>query len=196
MKIYTKLVFLLFLVYEINLFPQIPNSEFENWVEGDSFTPEGWLTNNAPPTYTPLSRTTEAYMGSYAIQLGIGNSIIGPIPPYLVTSPFPVTEAYGSMMGYYQFFQNTSTEVLFIQTWFMDNGQLVGGGLIDIGSPTSTYTQFSINIEYGSGSFNDVPDSAYISPLRRYNSILLLRELMLMLMGLALVLRAMSKKSL
>ena len=64
-------------------------------------------------------------MGSYAVQLWISNSIIGPIPPYLVTSPFPVTEAYGSMMGYYQFFQNTSTEVLFIQTWFMDNGQLV-----------------------------------------------------------------------
>ena len=31
------------------------------------------------------------------------------------------------------------------------------------GSPTSTYTQFSFNIEYGSESFNVVPDSAYIS---------------------------------
>ena len=158
MKICTKLFLILFLIYGINIFSQIPNSGFESWT--DPFTPVDWWTNNAPPAYTPVSRTTVAYMGSYAVQLQMvyfGSLVV---PPLMQTNPFTVTEAHGSMMGYYQFYPNSSTEVLYIATWFMEDGQIIGAGAIDIGTGSSTYTPFNFDIYYSrSGA---VPDSAYI----------------------------------
>jgi hypothetical protein len=160
MKIWTKLFFILFLLTQINMFPQIPNSGFENWVGGDPTIPEGWITNNAAPAYTPILRTDVAYMDQYAVYLRMvyfGSLVI---PPFMQSIPFPVTEYHGSVMGYYQFYPFEDTEILYIAAWFMEGGQVVGAGGIDIGTPTSTYTAFNFPIEYISDSV--VPDSAYI----------------------------------
>ena len=73
---------------------------------------------------------------------------------------FPVSEYHGSVQGYYQFYPFEDTEVLYIAAWFLEGGQVVGAGVIDIGNPTSTYTAFNIPIEYIRDSV--VPDSAYI----------------------------------
>jgi len=160
MKIYTKVLFAIICTIQINLFSQIPNSGFENWVGGDPSIPEGWITNNASPAYTPVTRTDVAYMGSYAVQLRMvyfGSLVV---PPFMQSNAFPVSEYHGSIQGYYQFYPFEDTEVLYIAAWFSEGGQLVGAGVIDIGTPASTYTAFNIPIEYIGDSV--VPDSAYI----------------------------------
>jgi len=160
MKICTKLLPVVICFIQINLFSQIPNSGFENWVGGDPTTPEGWLTNNAPPAYTPITRTDVAYTGSYAVQLRM--VYFGPlvVPPYMQSVSFPVSEYHGSVQGYYQFYPFEDTEILYIAAWFMEGGQLVGAGGIDIGTAASSYTSFSFDIVYSRASM--VPDTAYI----------------------------------
>jgi hypothetical protein len=160
MKICAKLLFILILVLQINMFSQIPNSGFENWVGGDPSIPEGWITNNASPAYTPILRTDNAYMGQYAVNLRMvyfGSLVV---PPFMQSNAFPVSEYHGSVQGYYQFYPFEDTEVLYIAAWFMEGGQVVGAGAIDIGNQASTYTAFNIPIEYIRDSV--VPDSAYI----------------------------------
>lgn len=160
MKICIKLFFVLILGIQLNVFSQIPNSGFENWVGGDPSIPEGWITNNASPAYTPILRTSNSYMGQYAVHLRMvyfGSLVI---PPFMQSHAFAVSEYHGSIQGYYQFSPFEDTEVLYIAAWFSEGGQLVGAGGIDIGTPTSTYTAFSFPIEYIRD--NVVPDSAYI----------------------------------
>jgi hypothetical protein len=165
MKIFTKFFFILVLSLQLNVFPQIPNTgnpipngSFEDWL--DPSTPNGWFTNNAPPAYTPITRTSVAAMGTYAVQLLVSNSAIGPIPPFMQTDFFMVDQSYGSVMGYYQFYPASSSEVLYLVVLFVDDGNLIGSGAIDIYTPTSTYTQFNFGIEYF--GFRSVPDSAYM----------------------------------
>ena len=160
MKICAKLLFILISVLQINMFSQIPNSGFENWVGGDPSIPEGWITNNASPAYTPILRTDVAYMGQYAVYLRMvyfGSLVV---PPFMQSNAFPVSEYHGSVQGYYQFYPFEDTEVLYIAAWFWEGGQVVGAGGIDIGNPASTYTAFNFPIEYIRDSV--VPDSAYI----------------------------------
>ncbi|GIK62033.1 MAG: T9SS type A sorting domain-containing protein [Ignavibacteriota bacterium] len=159
MKTWVKLFSILICVVQINLFSQIPNSGFENWVGGDPSIPEGWITNNAPPAYTPVIRTTDAYMGSYAVQ--IWNVYFGTfvISPFMYTDKFPVTQAHGSLSGYYEFYPFTGNESIYVTTWFTQAGVIVGGGGIDIGTGASTYTMFNFDIAYTPGAN---PDSAYI----------------------------------
>ena len=160
MKICAKLLFILISVLQINMFSQIPNSGFENWVGGDPSIPEGWITNNASPAYTPILRTDVAYMGQYAVYLRMvyfGSLVV---PPFMQSNAFPVSEYHGSVQGYYQFYPFEDTEVLYISAWFLEGGQVVGFGGIDFGNQASTYTAFNFPIEYIRDSV--FPDSAYI----------------------------------
>jgi hypothetical protein len=159
MKICTKLLFILILISQINIFSQIPNSGFENWVGGDPSIPADWITNNAPPAYTPVTRTTVFYTGSYAVQLQMVYFTTLVIPPILESNPFPVSQAHGSLSGHYQFTPNASTEILYVIAWFLENSQIIGTGGIEIGTPASTYSSFNFDIEYFTGA---VPDTAYI----------------------------------
>ena len=160
MKMFTVYISIVLIFSSSLLFAQIPNSGFENWVGGDPSIPEGWITNNASPAYTPILRTDIAYMGQYAANLRMvyfGSLVV---PPFMQSNAFPVSEYHGSVQGYYQFYPFEDTEVLYIAAWFSEGGQLVGAGGIDIGNPASTYTAFNFPIEYISNSV--VPDSAYI----------------------------------
>lgn len=160
MKYFTIFCCCLLVSFSIKLKAQIPNSGFENWVGSDPFIPEGWITNNVPPAYMPVSRTTTANTGSYAVQLQMVyfGSVV--VPPFMQSNAFPVSAYHGSVQGYYQFYPFEDTEVLYIAAWFSEGGQLVGAGGIDIGTAASSYTSFSFDIEYSRS--NMVPDTAYI----------------------------------
>ena len=159
MKTISLSILILIFFCQINILPQIPNSGFENWIGGDPFTPEDWITNNASPTYMPISRTTTAYSGSYAVQLQMVYFGSAVVPPFMQSNAFPVSAYHGSVQGYYQFYPFEDTEILYIAAWFSVGGQLVGAGGIDIGNAASSYTTFSFDIGYIPGS---VPDTAYI----------------------------------
>jgi hypothetical protein len=111
--------------------------------------------------WTTITRSNTAHTGSFAAHLATADYMGQAILPFLQSNPFPVNEAHGSLTGYYQFQPARSSEVFSVAAWFAENSNLVGFGFIDIGTPASGYTQFTIPIEY----FGDavvVPDSAYI----------------------------------
>lgn len=161
MKFFTKFLLVLVFILQQNIFSQntIPNSSFENWI--DDNTPNDWIPNNFPGFWLTVSKSSTAHDGSFAARLQTVDFGGSPVPPFLQSMPFPVNQAYGSLMGYYQFQPVTSSEVLYFSAWFLENGSFVGFGGIDIGTAAASYMQFSFNIDYFDKSAV-VPDTAYI----------------------------------
>lgn len=158
MKISTKFLIIFIIALHINIYPQIVNGNFEEWV--DENTPQNWIANNVPGVWITVTRSSTAAMGSFAAQLQVANFSGNPVFPSLQTFFFPVNEAYGSMMGYYQFQPSTNSEILYLQAWFWgDEGTGAGFGSIEISSPAASYTQFNFNIEHFE---NNIPDSAWV----------------------------------
>ncbi len=159
MKFYTKFLFILVFVSQLNIFPQIPNAGFENWI--DVNTPQDWTPNNVPTLWTTVTKSNTAHTGSFAALLQTANASGTALPPFLQSVQFPLGQVYGSLSGYYQFQPATASEVLNITAWLTGNGTLIGFGSIDIGIAASGYTQFNFDIE----TFGDAalaPDSGYI----------------------------------
>ena len=158
MKLCTVILSLaLVILFQINASSQIPNSGFENWV--DDYTPQDWITNSSSDLVT-VQRSSTPAMGTYAAQLNVANAPFFLAYPTMLSNYFPVDQAYGSLMGYYQFQPVNNTEFLYLTIWMVDDGTLAGVGAIEIGTPASSYTPFSFDIVYfGEGI---VPDSAYI----------------------------------
>lgn len=63
---------------------QIPNPGFENWtIINYVAEPDGWQTNNEYPLAISVSKTTDSYVGDFALQvIGDGPSFEGPGPGY------------------------------------------------------------------------------------------------------------------
>ncbi|HSP88332.1 MAG TPA: hypothetical protein VLN45_09375, partial [Ignavibacteriaceae bacterium] len=159
MKFYTKFLLVLMLGLQVNSFPQIPNGHFEVWV--DDNTPEGWFTNNAPTLWITVTKTVTAFTGSFGAELRTADYMGNAVLPFMETLPFPVDQAYGSVVGYYQFNPAAASEVLGITAWFLENGALVGFGYLDIATPAANYTMFEVPINY-SGDAAAIPDTAFI----------------------------------
>ena len=157
MKIFSGLFFILVMGFQLNVFSQIPNSGFENWV--DQNNPEDWLAFNFPPIYT-ISRSSTAYSGSFAVRMDVIDTRGFTSFPFMQSNNFPVNQAYGSVMGYYQFHPVKSTEVLYLAAFFWDDGAGVGAGFIDIGLASSSYQSFSFDVVYSRSVAE--PDSAYL----------------------------------
>jgi len=159
MKFFIKFLLVLLFILQQNIFSQIPNPGFETWI--DANTPQGWIPNNVPTLWTTVTRSNTAHTGSFAAQLQTATFGGNPVLPFMESMPFPVSQAYGSLMGYYQFQPAVASEVLGITAWLVENGVLVGFGARDIGAAASSYTQFNCPIDYF-GDAAVVPDTAYI----------------------------------
>lgn len=144
MKIFTKLFFILiFFLFGITAFTQIPNSGFENWI--DETTPQDWLTNNFPSFWTTVSRSSNSYAGTYAAKLEVADASGFPFPAVL-TSTFSVNQGYQTINGYYQFQPSGSDVVFSVYAYYFGGGQLLGTGYIDIENATASYTPFSFDV--------------------------------------------------
>ena len=150
-----KTIIILF-CFSISINGQIPNAGFESWA--DETTPGSWITNNFLSAWTPVTRSTSAYTGTYAAKLEIFNFNGIPMNPTLSVT-FPVGQTYGSLNGYYQLHQVNSNEYLGILTYYFANGTVVAARTLDLDVATSTYLPFSLNLDY-----EDVanPDSVWI----------------------------------
>ncbi|MBD3290773.1 T9SS type A sorting domain-containing protein [candidate division KSB1 bacterium] len=107
--------FLYFLIFSMIMIstplqPQILNGGFEQWAGGE---PANWLTNNVRNpeiTLIPITQTTDAHSGSYALRGKVITTGVGPITysPKLQSGTFGnLTFPYSSqpeyIKGYYQF---------------------------------------------------------------------------------------------
>ncbi len=141
-------------------FGQIPNPGFETWTAGN---PDGWFSNNAQGVYTTVTQSGTFHSGSSAARLEVVPfSTIIAIPfLWSGSSPlggFPISQSYASLTGYYQL-SPVGSDGLFIVVYMFSNGSYNGAGSIEITNATSTYTQFSVPIDY---STSEQADSASI----------------------------------
>ncbi len=139
----------------------IPNGDFEQWNEG---APVGWLVTNLKND-TTVMQTSDAYSGSSAVQGSVINlEGFAQLPPSAITGSgsvhgFPYTDHPNSFTGYYKF-NPVAGDSISILCVLKKNGTGIGGGGFFTLSATSSYTAFSVPIEWLS---NDSPDTAIVS---------------------------------
>jgi hypothetical protein len=162
MKLYIVFFALaLFTLFQNNAFSQeIPNAGFENWTNGE---PDTWLTSNVMGIGTPVTQSSDSHSGSSAIKLGVVSTIGGNYPGSIWSAGgplngFPVSQAHGSLMGYYKF-NRAGDDILYVSVLMQKNQVYIGGGITTINTSMGNYTQFVVPIDY-IGS--EVPDSASI----------------------------------
>jgi len=156
MKKFALIISLIFILSSLQFAQDIPNAGFESWI--DENTPQSWNTNNLPSAWITVSRSTTAYEGSYAIQMKIAESSGFPIPPVL-TSTFPVSQAYTAIHGYYQFHPVGPDMIFSIYAYYFYENKLNYGGSIDLDAEALTYTSFSFDLNTDN---SDTPDSIWI----------------------------------
>jgi type IX secretion system substrate protein len=132
----------------------IPGGSFDTWVPDTLQNPAGWTVLQGGPT-TGVSRTTDFYSGSYAVQL-VTQGGAGPARPAAITTGhftaggpplggLPYTGTIDTLVGYYKY-STTGTDSGFINVSLGKTGVgNVGGGRISLPS-ASGYTYFSLPI--------------------------------------------------
>lgn len=136
----------------------IPNSGFENWTLG---IPDHWITNNVLPTYVPITKSTDAHGGSFALQGTVVNVGAGfGYPPSLLCG-FPIGTRDSLLTGFYKF-SPVGGDTLSIVMLTFKQGTGIGAGVFQTGTAQSSYTQFSAVVNY---SAEGTPDSACIGIL-------------------------------
>lgn len=148
---------LVFVVSSLQL-AQIPNAGFESWTNGN---PDGWFSNNILGFATPVTQSPTSHSGSSAARIEAASFSGVGYPGYIWSGDnfgngFPVSQAYGSLTGYYQFNRSGDDE-LYVITYLRQGNNIVGAGSIIISSNAGGYTQFTVPIE----TFG-VPDTAVI----------------------------------
>jgi hypothetical protein len=135
---------------------QIPNAGFETWV--NSTTLANWTSNNTG-LYTTVTQSPDKHSGSFAVQGQVVDYVGVPIPPFIISLRFPVSERHGSLSGYYKFIPVGGDRIGAVITMYK-NSSLIGGGGGEDGTGYASYTQVSLPIDYFDGT--TVPDSAQI----------------------------------
>lgn len=161
MKIHFFFLLLGILFFTIASNAQIPNGGFENWESNGN--PVGWWTNNAPGVYTTITKSSDAFSGSWAVEgnvatvsgIGVGPAIISGVEGLGI----PINFRPAAITGYYKF-TSINGDYMQVQADFLKSG--VGG--VGVGAanlnPAASYTQFSIDINYITG---DMPDTVLIA---------------------------------
>jgi hypothetical protein len=140
---------------------QIPNGNFETW-QGDSVL-VGWLSVNTYLART-TQRSTDAHSGSYALQGMVASFYGAPLVPLVQSGAdgqgFGYTSRAATLDGWYKFSTPSgSGAYFFVTVLFEKNNSGFAAGSMHVNAPASSYTQFSVPIDYISG---DIPDTAII----------------------------------
>ena len=167
----------------------IPNSGFEAWTTfGDPPTdyqdPTDWKSTNGTVAFnaTPVDKSTDSHTGTYAAEIKV-TSVFGIIPSVILTNGTvpndfsdyeinydhagtPVSIKPVSVSGYYKFTFDAASHdsayaIVILKKW---NTSTLVADTVGLGSltfvPTSTYTHFSIPVNYSSV---DMPDSIVVA---------------------------------
>ena len=154
------LIILAFLSFTVQA--QLLNSSFESW---DSDSPTNWtelvfLVNN-------ITQVSDAYNGSYAVQMEIVNYVNLPFPSLLIsvddnspsTPGHPVSAKYTKLKGYYKLDLKGSAQFVGNIVMFDENQLGIGVGGFMLNNSSSDWITIEVPIEYSS---DKVPSYAYI----------------------------------
>lgn len=157
-----KVKYCLFLIILLTsqIYSQFSTESFENWEGG---VPANWFTSNLLNIYVPITQSTDARSGSYAVQ---GQTVPAQngqgYPPILSAGldakGFPINFRPGALTGWYKF-HSDSGDAFSVSLVVIKNGKAIGSGGYYSTENTSAYKQFSANIVYNS---TDIPDTIQI----------------------------------
>ena len=138
---------------------QILNPGFETWTSG---SPANWFVNNVPPLYSPISQSTDVHSGSSSMKGSVvtfSTSTVAPLA-YAGTSAagFTASARYGSITGYFKFTQVSGDSFVVLVIMYKAKAA-VGVGSYGRGPSVSSFTQFTVPIQYFSGV---TPDTAWV----------------------------------
>jgi hypothetical protein len=131
---------------------QIPNASFEDWT---NFIPDGWATNVSPPLL-PVSSSTDAHTGLYALKGEVVNDAgiaFGPFIQPLNSAGFgfPVSNNDTMLYGFYKS-GVIGGNLGLVEVWAYDSLLMqVGAGYGYLDSQ-ATYKEFAIPVIYVPGS--------------------------------------------
>lgn len=150
-----NLLFLLCIIASstLSLAQNVPNGGFENWTSG---SPNSWLANNIPTVATPVTQTTPAHTGSFAVKGTVVSSTSGNLAPLLESvdltgTGFAVTQAYSTLSFYYKTNLLSSNSFAVLITMKDASHSLVGFAVMGFSGNVSSYTLATVPISY-SGS--------------------------------------------
>lgn len=136
----------------------IPGGSFDHWTPDTLQNPAGWVVLQGGGPSTGVSRTTDFYSGSYAVQLITQPGGAGPggaRPGAITTGHFnaggppsgglPYTGTTDTLVGYYKFSTTGTDSGLINVTLSLTGTGNVGGGRISLPA-ASGYTYFSLPI--------------------------------------------------
>lgn len=138
----------------------IVNSSFETWEGG---APAGWFTSNLFNIYIPITQSTDAHSGSYAVK---GNVIDAPggsgytalIAAGLDANGFPINFRPSFLKGWYKFISD-SGDAFSATVVAVKNRRAIGSGGFYSAESHTDYTEFATNITYNS---TEIPDTIQI----------------------------------
>lgn len=101
-KRYFLLPALMMTLVFVNAQVGLPNFGFENWT---GIEPDNWNTNNVAGAVVPVTKSPDAYNGSWSVRGEVELNTIGPgnVSPNLGTyngQPFPITQEYATLNFY------------------------------------------------------------------------------------------------
>lgn len=135
---------------------QIPNAGFEQWTLGE---PDGWQTSNVQGVAIPITRSATSHSDSFALR---GEVVFAFFPPIVQSGQrgkgFAVSQRYTRVTGFYQFYPVAGDQFVVNVTMFR-NGKGIAVGGIAIPDEASSYTPFTVDLNYLSG---EVPDTCII----------------------------------
>ena len=160
MRSFTALYIFFVLLLSINICAQVPNNSFEQWTDGN---PDGWSTNNFIVSTNPVTQSTDAHTGSYAVRGEVVATNTGFLQPLILTGIIgghgtPISQRYTSLTGYYKFHAVTNENISIVLSPFR-NDSIMGVGGSQFFAATE-YTKFTVPIFY---SKEGTPDSCQIS---------------------------------
>ena len=160
LRIHTFSILLISAVFLSPVIAQIPNPGFEHWSydSWDQLNPDGWTANNSAIYYTTIYRTTQSHSDSFAVKGSASWYRTFLMEPYLLTG-FSINYRPATLTGYYQF-QPVGSDTFFVQIQFYNKNTLIATNLLPISQQQSSYTQFSLELNYPT---KDIPDSCYIN---------------------------------
>jgi hypothetical protein len=147
----------------------LPNGDFESWEDVEAIHPINWYSldmDEGPRLNNTVLRTEDAQHGTYALRLknrleyDESGSLRTSNSNYDKQAKFPVAGRHATFNGYYKYEMVGDLDTVDIAVKLYLNSLFVGGGNVRIGTSTSSYTPFEIEMWYGQSTI--VPDSADI----------------------------------
>jgi len=138
---------------------QVPNGGFELWP--DACTIEGWSSSSVCGVMAPVTKSTTAHSGSFAVRGEVISFFGSAFAPILQSGAdgegFPITQRHESVDGFYKF-APIGGDRFGVNVAFQKGGSVVAQG-VSVFPASAAYAAFSVKMVYQTA---EVPDTAII----------------------------------